>query len=341
MIVMQDRQLVELARERRLLLLDLAQHPRDLPDLGAHPGRGDDHLAPAARHGRVHVGHVEAVAERHVVAGDRRRPTSAPACSRRSARPPRSRASRPRAGARPPGSCRPPRRMTMSPGTSSSAGMSTSSPSRRTCALMMSIFWSAATLSAALPSWLRPRTALSTVRPMITMPVRELLQRDDADDRGAEQDELHQVAVLAQERPPARLLLRLRELVRADLRPTPLDLGGVEPVRGSTPSCAQASSAVRPCNLASRPACGLSTTSRSPKCALRSASRIGRQRRRSIVHHARKGCNTRCRPRAGSPAQWVRKTFKAARARPRPTFAATTRIMVGHRSRSTRAKTMP
>ena len=97
-----------------------------------------------------------------------------------------------------------------------------------TCAWIRSIFWSAATLSAALPSWLRPRTAFSTVRPMITMPGRPLLERDDADDRGAEQDELHQVAVLAQERLPARLLLRLRELVRADLRPAPLDLGGVE-----------------------------------------------------------------------------------------------------------------
>ena len=64
---------------------------------------------------------------------------------------------------------------------------------------------------------------------------RELLQRDDADDRGAEQDELHQVAVLAQERSPAGLLLRLRELVRADLRAAPLDLGGVEPERDLDP----------------------------------------------------------------------------------------------------------
>ena len=105
--------------------------------------------------------------------------------------------------------------------------MSTRWPPRRTCAWIRSIFWSAATLSAALPSWFRPSTAFSTVRPMITRPV-ELLQRDDADDRGAEQDELHQVAVLPEERLPARLLLRLRELVRADLRPSPLDLGGVE-----------------------------------------------------------------------------------------------------------------
>ena len=213
----QHGQLVELARERRLLLLDAAQHPGDLADLGRHAGRGDDHLAAAARHGRVHVGHVEAVAERDVVARhrvDRLQHRRALAGQRRLLDLERrgdeqapvgrdlvaglegddvARARAPRRGCRP------------------------AAPPRRTCALIRSIFWSAATLSAALPSWFRPRTALSTVRPMITMPVRELLQRDDADDRRAEQDELHQVAVLAQERPPARLLLRLGELVRAVL----------------------------------------------------------------------------------------------------------------------------
>ena len=109
-------------------------------------------------------------------------------------------------------------------------GCRRSSPPRRTCALIRSIFWSAATLSAALPSWFRPSTALSTVRPMITMPGAELLQRDDADDRGAEQDELHQVAVLAQERLPARLLLAPRRACSGRTRARRLlDLGGVEP----------------------------------------------------------------------------------------------------------------
>ena len=65
----QHGQLVELLGERRLLLLDAAQHPRDVADLGRHPGRRDDHLAAPARHGRVHVRHVDAVAERDVVAG--------------------------------------------------------------------------------------------------------------------------------------------------------------------------------------------------------------------------------------------------------------------------------
>ena len=87
----------------------------------------------------------------------------------------------------------------------------------------MSIFWSAATLSAALPSWFKPRTAFKTVRPRITRPVGDFLQRNDADDRGAEQDELHQVPVLAQKRLPTRLFLRLREFVRAYLLTAPPD----------------------------------------------------------------------------------------------------------------------
>ena len=66
-----------------------------------------------------------------------------------------------------------------------------------------------------------------------------LLERDDADDRGAEEDELHQVAVLPEERPPARLLLRLP---RACSGPTSArrrsTSAASSPVRGSTPSCA-------------------------------------------------------------------------------------------------------
>ncbi len=60
---------------------------------------------------------------------------------------------------------------TMSPGTSSSAGISSSWPSRRTLAVMISICRRAATLSAALPSWCKPITALTTVSPITTRPV--------------------------------------------------------------------------------------------------------------------------------------------------------------------------
>jgi hypothetical protein len=69
------------------------------------------------------------------------------------------------------GTLSPASKLTMSPGTSSSAGIPSISPSRRTRAVMISICRRAATLSAALPSWCRPITALSTVRPSTTMPV--------------------------------------------------------------------------------------------------------------------------------------------------------------------------
>ena len=73
---------------------------------------------------------------------------------------------RPSAGTRSPASM-----LTMSPGTSSSIGIWRTSPPRRTLAWTIIIFWSAATLASALPSWLRPRNALSRVRNTRTTPV--------------------------------------------------------------------------------------------------------------------------------------------------------------------------
>ena len=67
----QHGQLVELLGERSLFLLDAREHPGDVADFGRHPGRGDDHLAPPARDLGVHVGHVDPVAERDVLAVDR------------------------------------------------------------------------------------------------------------------------------------------------------------------------------------------------------------------------------------------------------------------------------
>ena len=112
------------------------------------------------------------------------------------------------------GTLSPASKPTMSPGTSSSAGTSEICPSRRTFAVMISIFRSDATLSAALPSWCKPITALSDREPDHDEARAELLQGDDRHERRAEQHELHEVAVLAQERLPARLLRLLRELVR-------------------------------------------------------------------------------------------------------------------------------
>jgi hypothetical protein len=74
-----------------------------------------------------------------------------------------------------------------------------------------------------------PEHGVEDGQPEDREPGRELLERDDADDRRAEQDVLHEVAVLAQERVPARLLLGLGELVRPVLREPLLNLGSVEP----------------------------------------------------------------------------------------------------------------
>ena len=60
---------------------------------------------------------------------------------------------------------------TTSPGTSCPAGISASWPSRRTRAVTIIIFCSAATAASALPSCCRPRTALPSVSRISRMPV--------------------------------------------------------------------------------------------------------------------------------------------------------------------------
>ena len=54
----------------------------------------------------------------------------------------------------------------------------------------------------------------------------DLVRDEEAQDAGGQQDDLHRVLVLADERLPARLLGGLRELVRPELRPARLGLGG-------------------------------------------------------------------------------------------------------------------
>ena len=149
--------------------------------------------------------------------------------------------SRPSAGILSPAS-----KETTSPGTSSSAGMSTCPPPRRACALIRSIFWSAATLSAALPSWFRPRIAFSTVRPMITSPVANSCN----------------AAMLTIAAPSRTSCIRSRYWRRKTRQPGSFSASASlfgpycarrrstsaasSPVRGSTPSCALTSSLVRP-----------------------------------------------------------------------------------------------
>ena len=103
-------------------------------------------LPGAAGHVRVHVDHVRPVSERRVRRLDRsrrfpsRRAWLSPVRADSATSSVAALSNRPSAGTTSPASIR-----TMSPGTSSSAGICTSSPPRRTRALMIIIFWSAAT----------------------------------------------------------------------------------------------------------------------------------------------------------------------------------------------------
>ena len=63
---------VELLLQRRLVGLGLVEQVGDAADLGVHPRAGHDELASAAGDGRVHEHHAQSVAERDVVAIDRR-----------------------------------------------------------------------------------------------------------------------------------------------------------------------------------------------------------------------------------------------------------------------------
>ena len=63
---------VELLLQRRLVGLGAVEQVGDAADLGVHPGPGHDQLAATAGDRRVHEHHAQPVAERDVVAIDRR-----------------------------------------------------------------------------------------------------------------------------------------------------------------------------------------------------------------------------------------------------------------------------
>jgi hypothetical protein len=224
----QHRQLVELARERRFLLLDLAQHPRDLADLGVHARRRDDHLAAPAGDGRVHVSHVHAIAERDVVAGDRLdRFQDRRALTGQSRLLDLERRSHEQA---------PVRRDLVAclegndvPGHELLGGNVRNRSVTPHVRLDQEHLLERGDALGGLALLIQAENGVEHRQTEDRDPRRELLERDHAHDRRADEDELHQVPVLAQERVPARLLRLLGELVRPVLRAALLDLGGVEP----------------------------------------------------------------------------------------------------------------
>ncbi len=223
----EEGELVELARERRLLLLHLAEHPGDLADLGRHPRRRDHHLAAATSHGRVHVRHVEAVAERDLVARHGVHGLQhgrALARQRRLLDLERRRQDQAAVGGD----------LVAGLERHHVAGNELLGGDVHALAVPAGVrmdqehFLERGDALGGLALLVQAEDGVEHRQADDHDPGRPLLERDHADDRCAEQDELHEVAVLAEERVPAGLLLPLRELVRPDLRAAPVDLGCIE-----------------------------------------------------------------------------------------------------------------
>ena len=198
----------------RRLRLGLVQHARDPADLGAHAGGGDHELGATAGDRGVHEHRCRSVAQRRVRVdrigrglADRLRPrrsatTPAPPTRWRTAAA-RRRAPGRRAAARP-------RRRRRARAASRLAIR----PSRRTVAVVTSIFFSASSEASAFDSWTNPMVALSSTTSAMTTGVSHSRVTTQADHRRDQQDDDQQVLELAQERPPPRLAPGLGQLVR-------------------------------------------------------------------------------------------------------------------------------
>ena len=246
------------------------QHVGDVADLGRHPGRGDDERRRAAGHLGVHERHVDAVAER----GLRRDGVDALRDRRALARQGRLVDLERRRADDPAVRRDEVARLDVDDVARDESSMATIDDlaARRTFAWTTIIFWSAATLASALPSWLRPRKALKTVSRISRTPVANWPGRNRLTMPATSRTICIGSRVLAQERLPARLLGRLRELVRADVGAPGRDLGVGQPglLRGRFWAAERLvrrhrvpGAAVRP--LSSRVGCGhVRTTSTSP-----------------------------------------------------------------------------
>ena len=206
---------------------DLAEHPGDLADLGRHPRRRDHHLAAATSHGRVHVRHVDAVAERDLVAGHGVHGLQhgrALARQRRLLDLERRRQDQAAVGGD----------LVAGLERHDVAGNELLGGDVHALAVPAGVRMDQEHLLergdalGGLALLVQAEDGVEHRQADDHDPGRPLLERDDADDRCAEQHELHEVAVLAEERVPAGLLLPLRELVRPDLGAAPVDLGRIE-----------------------------------------------------------------------------------------------------------------
>ena len=228
------RQPVHLPGQRRLDVLLLGQHPGDAADLGRHPGRGDHELARAPGDAGVHVHHVGPVAQRCVGAGhgvgglgdgqalpgqrglvdlERGRRQQPPVGGHDVARPDRDDI----AGHQPPGGDLGQLAVPPHPGRDDHHLLQ--GGDRR----------------GGLSLLPQAHDRVEQCQQDQQQARAELPERVQAADAGREQHDLHRVAVLAQERVPARLGLARGQLVRAE-----------PPGPGGSLSRAQATAPVRP-----------------------------------------------------------------------------------------------
>ena len=203
----------------------------------------------------VHVHHAGPVAQRRGGSLHRRRCPSRQAGSPRSARTRRPPASAARSSLPSAGTMSPAAIETTSPGTSCSAGISASSPSRRTWAVTIIIFWSAATAASALPSWCRPENRVAQRQQDQQDAGSQLPDGEEAEHPGRDQDDLHRVGVLADEREPARLGLPAASSLGPNRAARAAASAELRPRCASTPSALSTCSTPSVCH-ASPLACG-------------------------------------------------------------------------------------
>ena len=211
--------------------VDPAEHPGDVADLARHPGGRHHHLASAPRDLRVHVRHVDAVAEWDVLAGHgvqalghRRALTGEPGLFDLQCRGDQDPTVR--------------RHLVARLEADDVAGNQLLGRDLEPLTVTADVrrhdqhLPEGGDALRGLAFLVQPHEGVDDRQAEHHQPGRHVLDGDDADDRGPDQHQLHQVAVLAQERLPGGLLGLLGQPVRTVALSTLDHLGRAQPGSG-------------------------------------------------------------------------------------------------------------
>ena len=206
---------VELLLQRRLVGLGPVEQVGDAADLGVHPGPGDDQLAATAGDRRVHERHAQPIARaatssRSIVATSFRTGVLSPVSAASSISSVAATNSRPSAGTRLPASI-----STTSPGTSSAASISTDRAVAAHAGDVLQHLLERGEARLGLRFLAQAEHGVEDGEPEQHEGRARLAGHDLVHDRGAHEDDLHQVLVLAQEGVQRRLLRLAGEHVGA------------------------------------------------------------------------------------------------------------------------------